>query len=236
MDSTSTHTSTPNENTPLGGPAESVYPKLLPELATFGVLAAIQFDALPQWLDLPMEDTVAWLVALEAATLFLMFTLVDVATRMRRPPPWWLGIAVVVGLVIIYPDVIALVVAGWQLGLWVFLPLLWSLMERFRELWTLPDASRIERFRRRALSNGRVASAVVISALFIATLLIHAALQSGEFDPDVVIYQYGVPLLAVFYLLAAFDAWRVHRPAFGIKPRSLWPFLDMGDTDRVDPL
>lgn len=210
--------------------------KLLPELATLAVVAALTLDVVPPWLGVPAEDTVTWLVAVEAVMLMLMFSLVDVATRLRRPPPWWLGIAIAVGLLAVQPNMIGMLVAGWQLGLWVFLPLLWSLLERFRELWTLPNVGLVEKYRRRALSNGRVATAVIVGGLFITLLLGNAVLLDDEFDPELVIHAYGLLLLALFYLISAYDAWRVHRPAFAQKPRSLWPFLDIGETDRLDPL
>lgn len=181
--------------------------KLLPELATLAVVAALALDVVPPWLGVPAEDTVTWLVAVEAVMLMLMFSLVDVATRLRRPPPpWWLGIAIAVGL------------------------------ERFRELWALPNVGLLEKYRRRALSNGRVATAVIVGGLFITLLLGNAVLLDDEFDPELVIHAYGLLLVALFYLIPAYDAWRVHRPAFAQKPRSLWPFLDIGETDRLDPL
>lgn len=207
--------------------------KLFPELATLAVLLGLWLGASPAWLAVPVEDMTSWLVALEAATLLLVVALVDIASRLRQPPPWWAGLILIVGLLVVFPELIGLAIAGWQQGLWVFLPLLWSILERFRELWTLPGASSIEKLRRRALSWGRLCTAGVIFGLFVAILLGHALLLGDVFDPDEVVARFGLPLLGLFYLIAAFDAWRVHRPAFGQRPASLWPFLDDRSTSEI---
>lgn len=173
------------------------------------------------------------LVAIEAATLLLVVALVDIASRLRQPPPWWVGLILIVGLMIVFPELIGLFIAGWQQGLWVFLPLVWSILERFRELWTLPVASTIEKLRRRALSWGRLCTAGVIFGLFVTILLGNAMLLGDASDPDDIIARFGLPLLGLFYLIAVFDAWRVHRPAFAQRPASLWPFLDDGSTAKI---
>lgn len=208
--------------------------KLLPELSTLLLLVALWLGAMPAWLQLPVEDTVIWLTAIESGTLMIMVTLVDIASRLKKPPPWWLGILMIGGLLLLYPDLVGLVVAAWQLGLWVFLPLLWSLAERFRELWTLPGADRTEKIRRRALSWGRVGSAIVVAGLGILILLGHGIVQDSEtFDPDALFQRFALPLLALYFLFNSYDSWRVHRPGFMVKPRSLWPFFDDGATARL---
>lgn len=208
--------------------------KLFPELATAAVLLGLWLNLLPPWLDLPLEDTVDWLVGIEAATLLFMVALVDVATRLKRPLPWWLGLVLMTGLVLAFPEIIALMVAAWQMGLWVFLPLLWSVLERLRELWTLPKASALEKMRRRALSWGRLSTGVVLFGVCVAVVLIQSVLDA-EHDPGASLVHIVLPLLCVFYLIAAFDAWRVHRPAFAARPRSLWPVFDDGATARIHP-
>ncbi len=207
--------------------------KLLPELATLLVLLGLWLGFLSQWLDIAVEDTVIWLVGIEAATVLFLVTLVDIATRLKSPPPWWTGVALVVGLLIIYPEVLGMLAAGWQLGLWVFLPLIWSLLERFRELWTMPRASQIEKYRRRALSWGRLVTGLILCGLFVAFLLGHAVVSDDYLDDEALFELLALPMLCLFYLIAAFDAWRVHQPGFARQPRSLWPFLDSGDTTRI---
>ncbi len=206
--------------------------KLFPELTTAAVLLGLWLNLLPPWLNIPLQDTVDWLVGIEAATLFFMVALVDIATRLKRPPPWWLGLGLIIGLVIVFPEMIALIVAGWQMGLWVFLPLLWSVLERLRELWTLPTASAIEKMRRRALSWGRLGTGVVLFGVCVAVLLGRSILDPDH-DPGGAIVHVALPLLCLFYLIAAFDAWRVHRPGFAARPKSLWPFFDDGSTAKL---
>ena len=208
--------------------------KLLPELATAAVLLGLWLNLLPPWLDLPLEDTVDWLVGIEAATLLFMVALVDVATRLKRAPPWWLGLVLIIGLVIVFPEIIALVVTAWQMGLWVFLPLLWSVAERLRELWTLPTARALEKMRRRALSWVRLSTGVVLFGVCVLVLLVRSVL-SPDHDPGESIAHLALPLLCLFYLIAVFDAWRVHRPAFAARPRSLWPFFDDGASASIHP-
>lgn len=218
---------------PESGKRDGLISKLFPELTALAVLLGLWLGALPAWVEVSVEEMISWLVAIEAATLLFVVALVDIASRLRQPPPLWAGLILIVGLVIVFPDLIGLAVAGWQQGLWVFLPLLWSILERARELWTLPTARTIEKLRRRALSWGRLCTAGVLFALFVAILLGHAMLMGSAFDPEEVVARFGLPLLSLLYLIAAFDAWRVHRPAFALRPASLWPFLDDGSTAAI---
>ena len=208
--------------------------KLFPDLATTALLLGMWLNLLPQWLTIPVEDAVVWLVGIEAGSVLFVVALVDIATRLSAPPPWWMGLALVVGMLIVFPEVPGMLAAGWQMGLWVFLPLAWSLFERFRDLWTMPQASEIEKFRRRALSWGRLGTGMILFGLFVAGLLGHALVLDDQFEPDAVFDMLALPLLCLFYLIAAIDAWRVHRPGFARRPRSLWPFLDGGDTMKID--
>ncbi|MCC5866014.1 MAG: hypothetical protein JJU31_12905 [Wenzhouxiangella sp.] len=213
---------------------DGLLPKVLPEFSTLLVLVALWLGAMPAWIDVPVEDAVIWLTAIEAGTLMIMVTLVDIASRLKKPPPWWLGTLMIGGLLLLYPDLIGLGLAAWQLGSWVFLPLLWSLAERFRELWTLPGADRMEKIRRRALSWGRVGSAIVVAAVGVLILLGHGIVQDSEtFDPDALLQRFALPLLALYFLINSYDSWRVYRPGFMNKPGSLWPFFDDGATARL---
>jgi hypothetical protein len=45
-----------------------------------------------------------------------------------------------------------------------------------------------------------------------------------------------VTVALVFYGIAAFNAWRVHQPAFAKRPTSLVPWLDRGDGTNLSPL
>lgn len=227
----SDHTGPAADSPGAGDPGRSS--KLLPELATLAMLLGLWLGLTPEWLAIPVEEAVVWLVAIEAATLVFMVMLVDIATRLSAPPPWWLGLVLAGGLLIVSPDVLDMLVAGWQLGLWVFLPLAWSLLERLRELWTMPKASRLEKMRRRALSWGRLGTGMILLGLYVASLLGSAILLDQQFEPEAVFNLLALPMLSLFYLIAACDVWRVHRPGFTVRPCSLWPFLDVGDTANI---
>jgi hypothetical protein len=104
-----------------------------------------------------------------------------------------------------------------------------------RELWTLPRASRLEKFRRRALSQARVFTALYLAGLAILAMMIHA-LVKGRFEvPSHLMQDAMAWLLIVFFAVAAFDAWRVHRPAFERAPRMLWRHAN-DDTTYLAPL
>jgi hypothetical protein len=85
----------------------------------------------------PNPATIYAALAAEGASLMFFCTLVDIASRVQRRPPWWLAILIVGGVLLLYPDLITVLKAAFEEGLWVFLPLAWSLGERIRELWTL---------------------------------------------------------------------------------------------------
>ena len=92
----------------------------------------------------------------------VLLTLVDIASRVQRRPPWWLVILIVAGVLLMYPDVINVLRMAFDAGMWVFLPLAWSLFERIRELWTLPGASKEEKIRRRTLTFDRLWVGILI--------------------------------------------------------------------------
>lgn len=226
---------TPDGTTPKTDGASALLGKLLPELSILGVLLGLWLKLLPPWLGVPVEETVDWLVAVEAATLLFMVALVDLATRLGKPPPWWMGLLLMIGLLAVFPEVIALLVAGWQLGLWVFLPLAWSVLERLRELWTLPGASALEKLRRRALSWGRLVTGTVLFAVSVLILLAQVMLAPTDDHAGAAMGQIALPMLCLFYLIAAIDIWRVHQVNFTARPRSLWPFFDDGSTGCITP-
>lgn len=209
--------------------------KLLPDLlACFGLL----------WLGTPwarpaessIDETLIVVVGAELLTWMLFCSLVDVASRLRRAPPLWLGILIVIGLLLMTPQLPTLLVAAASQGMWVVLPIAWSLLERFRELWTLPAAPALEKWRRRALTFDRMYVGVVLGAAFLVLMLGSAVFgEHGEFDRELG-WSVLPWALALFYAIAAFDAWRVHRPAFERAPRSLLPAIDRGGVNDLDPI
>jgi hypothetical protein len=211
----------------------SMMEKLLPELSMCVAIVMLAID--PGGLLAPEPHAIFLALAVEGASLMFFCTLIDVATRVRRRPPWWAIVAIVGFVFLMYPDLIDVLRLAWDAGLWVFLPLAWSLFERIRELWSLPGAPDAEKIRRRTLTFDRLWVGLVILAVAVAcTLGIMLASENGS-------DAFGSPLLPVtvalaFYGAAAYNAWRVHRPAFAIKPTSLVPWLDRGDGTYLTPL
>jgi hypothetical protein len=228
-------TTSPEAEPVAAAPDERVWITLLPELATLVVLVALLFGGVPQGWGLDLQQTPVLIAMIEGATVLLMWSLIDVATRLRAPPPWWLGVAIILGLLFAYPDVGSLLAWAWNQGLWVFLPVAWSVLERLRELWTLPRASRLEKLRRRALSGARVYTALFLGAGLVLAMLGNVVFGSGFDGSAGWMQRLQLGLLCAFYAIAAADAWRVHRPAFERRPRMLWrPAHD--DTTHLDPL
>lgn len=207
--------------------------KLMPEISVLLLCAWILFA--PDGYQRPDPGALMVAVMADGGTLMLSATLVDVASRLRRPPPWWLGILICAGILIMYPDVITLVKEIWTLGLWVFAPFAWSILERMRELWTLPSATAIEKIRRRTLTFDRLYTALVIGGVGVAAMILVAIFRDGGFSFDLVPNLTPWALLA-FYGIAAFNAWRVHTLAFAKRPVSLWPKIDQGQSNYLDPL
>lgn len=216
-----------------GARAGVLYGKLLPELSVlllFMVLILAPEQA--SWID---EDALGFGVMADGATLMLSATMIDVASRLQRAPPWWLAPIILAGMFLMYPDAWVVLKTGWTLGFWCFLPFAWSILERLRELWTLPGASRIEKIRRRTLTFDRLYLAPVLGVLWIGGGLVWMLASGGEFgqvfDPSRMLW-----LLLAFYAINVFNIVRVHRPSFSQRPRSLLPWIDGGQAVYLDPL
>ncbi len=204
--------------------ALDVLPKLLPELSL--ALAFLAAAILPDRVGPMMRETMYFVVLVEVFFCMGQGTLTDIATRMRKPPPWWLGLLILGGLVLFNMQVIGISAGLVREGGWlVALPFLWSLVERGRELWTMPTASRLEKLRRRALVSGRISLVLVGGGVAIGAMcvsyLIDDVSGGGPF-----VERYAAWGLAVLFGLSAFDVWRVHRPAFASRPRALFGAFD----------
>lgn len=206
--------------------------RLLPEIVACATALALALGLLPEGLAGSVRRMLDGIVAFEAVTLMFLCILVDVATRLRRAPPWWLGLLGCGALLVLYPEVPGLLIGALHEGLWVALPFAWSMIERLRELWTLPGSPRIEKLRRRALIFGRLFSGLVVAGTFVLAWL----LESIVSDAGGRVQGLAPWFVAAYFALAACDAWRVHRPAFAIRPRNLWPWFDGGQTERMDPI
>lgn len=210
--------------------------KILPEVSTAVLVLVLWVGWAPDWMSVQLHEALYFLVAAEGATLLLMCTLVDVATRLKRAPPIWLGVLIVVGLLAVYPQVFTLLQMSWELGMATFVALSWSMLERFRELWTLPNAGRIEKFRRRALTFGRLHTGLIAAGVLTVGMLIGVALDENHEFPDALETVLLASCAIAFFLIAAFDAWRVHRPAFAKSPRQLWSRTGRCDVSDLSPL
>ena len=211
----------------------SMLSKLLPELAIVATVAMFLFAPdYAHWLD---PQALGFAAIAEGATLMLSATLIDVASRLRHAPPWWLGILIGGGVLVMYPDAIAMIQMAWAMGMWVFLPFVWSLFERLRELWTLPSASALEKIRRRTLTFDRMYTALMLAGIAIAMIVINAIFNDSNAAMDLI--PRGVPwVMLAFYAIAAGNIWRVHQQRFAKRPRSLWPKIDQGQATYLDPL
>jgi len=211
----------------------SMLSKLLPELAVVATVAMFLFaPKYAQWLD---PQALRFTAFAEGATLMLSATLIDVASRLRHSPPWWLGILIGAGILVMYPDAIAMIQMAWAMGMWIFLPFVWSLIERLRELWTLPSASALEKIRRRTLTFDRMYTALMLAGIAIAVVAIYAIFDDGNGAMDLM--SRAVPwVMLAFYAIATGNVWRVHQQSFAKRPRSLWPKIDQGQATYLDPL
>ena len=207
--------------------------KLLPELTLVVTLAALLL--IPSWVPWLDANALEFAIAADVAMTLMGATLVDVASRLRRVPPWWLGLLIAGGILLMYPGAGALILMAWQEGLWIVLPFAWSLVERLRELWTLPAATTLEKIRRRTLTFDRLYTALALGGISVAGLVVNDILHDGNVAMSS--HEWVLPLLAlIFYGVAAFNAWRVHQAAFAARPRSLWPWVDGGLATDLSPL
>ena len=211
----------------------SMLGKLLPELSMCLVFLWLALD--PGGLLAPDPLAMQMVLMAEGASLMFFATLVDIASRVRRRPPWWAMVLVGGGLLVMYHPVISVLAMAFVAGMSVFVPLAWSLFERSREMWTLPGTSNEEKIRRRTLTFDRLWVGFVIGC----AVAVYAIGQALLRDQGIEALREPVlqALVAVlFYGIAAFNAWRVHQPAFAKRPTSLVPWLDRGDGTYLSPL
>jgi hypothetical protein len=112
--------------------------------------------------------------------------------------------------------------SSWYQGVWVFLPFVWSMVERFRQLWTLPRASRLEKLRSRALAFDRFQTG--LSGYFLMFLILVASSMASD-DPDFPYRAAAILIpgfLSLFFAIACIDEIRVHSEGFARSPRRLW--------------
>jgi hypothetical protein len=197
-------------------------------------LAAL-VDFLPQQM---LELVPTWILAsrhefmtvlfVEGAFLMMQGSLVDIATRLRKRPPIWLGVLIIAGVALFSGDSMRMIIIAWQQGMAVFLPLLLSLAERGAMLWRMPDRSVVEKLAARALIANRITTGLALGGAM--TLLLIMGPITGRYE----FANLGQwPLLgagAIYFAIAAYDDWRVRGRRFAEKPAVLFRYDPIGMT------
>jgi hypothetical protein len=213
-------------------------PRLGPDalaLVSSGVIAlqVFQTDAV----ETKSLDWMGSVLGTELFTVLFVALLVEIASRRRAAPTLWMGLLIVAGLVAYCPQVLMLARSSWNQGLWVFVPFLWSMVERLRRLWTLPIAPPLEKLRTRALAFGRLQTAM--SGFMVLFFLLLASLLVNHPDPD---FPYRVSIhllpcfLIFFFAVACIDTLRVHGESFARAPRRLWSKAPDRQLTQIDPI
>jgi hypothetical protein len=211
----------------------SLLSKLLPE--TTMSLAAVALALRPDLVGPQVRESLYFVAFAEVMFCLGQGTLTDISTRLRKRPPWWLLLGIVLLLGVMYPEVFTLLVATFQQGWPVFVPFLWSVLERLRELWTMPGAPVLEKLRRRALVSDRIALVLVFGGTAVAVAAVSYAIDD-ERGGFALVERQVAWWLAVAFATAAYDIWRVHRPAFARQPRALFGRFDPLGVDYLAPL
>lgn len=206
---------------------------MLPELAMLIAVAVFAYGSVyGSTIEMP---TLTLALVADGATVLAFASLIDVATRLRKTPPWWLAMIIGVGILAFNGDVIGMLGIAWSQGAWIFVPFAWSLIERIRELWTLPSASPLEKIRRRTLVFDRLYVGLAIMWLWIGAGLVMVFVGDNGIESF-----FDVRLLLIvglaFYAIAAANVWRVHGSAYAQRPSSLMPWFDKGNAVQFDPL
>ena len=204
-------------------PSLRLVPRFFPDFLTLVASLVILWQALStDQMDERSRNWMNWVLAGELFTFFFIVALVEVASRRREPPTFWVGLLTIGALLVFCPTVSMLVKWSWYGGVWMFVPFVWSMGERFRQLWTLPRASRLEKLRARALAFDRFQTG--LSGYFLMFLFLIASLMVND-DPDFPYRAAEVVIpgfLALFFAIACIDEIRVHGEGFARSPRRLW--------------
>jgi len=207
--------------------------KLLPELTVVALVCwLLVWPDAGMWVN---PDGLLFAAMADAATLMMSGTLIDIATRLKRAPPWWVAPLAIGGILLLYPESITILKESWNMGMWVFLPFAWSVLERVREIWTLPSASKLERIRRRVLTFDRLYTGLMVAALGLVTMMVMMFVIG--IPADVVLNPFSLLwAMLAFYGINAANVIRVHRPSFAKAAKSLWPRIDGGQGTDLSPI
>lgn len=174
------------------------------------------------------HDELVFALIAEGAFLMMQGTLVDIATRLKKRPPVWAIAIIVIAVVLFSREPMELLRAAWSRGMIVFIPLLLSLAERGTVLWRMPGRTRIEKIAARALIANRITTGLVLFALLTLAMVV-GVMFLDAFDAlnDPSLF-FGAG--AIYFAVAAFDAWRVRGRRFAESPRVLFRFDPIGVT------
>jgi hypothetical protein len=207
--------------------------KALPEVTM--ALAALAMQLWPERVSPTVREGLTVVALTEVMFSLAQATLTDVATRLRKRPPWWVLLAIVLGLGLLYPETMTMLRGAFAEGWAVFVPFAWSVLERLRELWTMPEASRLEKMRRRALVGGRITIVLVFGFAAVAVAGVSYLLGWDPGGADLLGRTAGWWLAAAFAVAAA-DIVRVHLPSFARRPRALLHFMDPLGVEYLEPV
>jgi hypothetical protein len=192
--------------------------------------AAALFDRFPPQL----RDELIFVLIVEGGFLMAQGTLVDIATRLRKRPPLWVAVLIVIGVMLFSQYSWDMIRMAWQQGSLVFVPLLISIAERGTVLWRMPDRPQIEKIAARALIANRIVTGLGLAGLVTLAMIV------GAVFPDLYDFHAAglVPGLlagAAYFAIAAFDDWRVRGRKFAERPRVLFRW-DVIGIDYLAPV
>lgn len=197
-------------------------------------LTSAAMEIAPWW---PVvDDRVLWLtIALEGLFLLPQISLVDIATRIRKRPPWWAIPPILVVVLLFVPGGSSLLPLLLDPSGAMFIPVAFSIWQRGQMLWTLPGRPRLERERARAIMGGRLNIAIAVGAPLLVFELGRAIYNTATGGMGgTSLLEDGITVwfvASVYFLVAAFDHWRVGGTAFARKPRPILWFDYVGVRD-----
>ena len=200
--------------------------------AVLDFLTPEQLAALPPGL-FEYRQELLFALLVEGGFLLMQGTLVDIATRLKKRPPVWAIVIIVAAVVLFSREALQVLHYAWGRGTAVFIPLLVSLAQRGRMLWTMPDRSRVEKLAARALIGNRITTGLALFGLMTLIMIIGVVFHTWDWD-----LLGAWPVLvagAVYFAIAAYDEWRVRTPKFAERPRVLFGFDPLG-VKYLEPL
>ena len=181
-----------------------------------------------------MREELYFALFVEGGFLMSQGTLVDIATRLRKRPPIW-AVVLIAGAVLLFSqEAHGVLRAAWERGSVVFVPLLLSLAERAAVLWQMPGRPELERMAARALIANRIITGLVLFALVTLDMIARVAFGDayGSYGATWPPFVAG----AIYFAIAAFDAWRVQGRRFAERPSVLFGYDVIGIEGTNIPL